>query len=166
MSNGEMLKELRLLAESDKVPTASALRLVMSAMAEVHERTEEIVKTQECYSDELEVSRKQYTEERAEQSRLINSLAEKIDVLAGKVDGMDSKIDGVSADVKSVTADVKGNLAYKIGNFVKEHPKIVAVVATIAVVVSNLWFITTFRRSVLLLLRFPAEVIDLLAPLP
>jgi len=180
MANGEMLRELRTMAEADKLQTATALRLILSAMAELYERTARISDTLECSNDDLVKTRAQYSAERADQVRMIGDLSTKVDQLTKKLDNVGTEVETVmdrtntlatrvndiTGQVERGTVAIRGNVAYKMGKLIQEHPRLALAATTVVVLLSNLWFITSFRRAVLLLLNVPQEIINFLAPLP
>jgi len=180
MANGEMLRELRTMAEADKLQTATALRLILSAMAELYERTARMSDAWDCYSDELSRTRAQYANERSDQVRMIGDLSVKVDQLTStlnsvgaeveavveRVDSLTGKVNDVTGQVERGTVAIRDNIAFRAGKLVQAHPKIVMAGATVLIVLSNLWFIPSVRRAVLLLLSLPAEIVDFLAPLP
>lgn len=51
MANGEMLDELRALAEAEKIPTTTALRLLMAATAEMYEGMKTVINGQKDTHD-------------------------------------------------------------------------------------------------------------------
>jgi len=66
--------------------------------------------------------------------------------------------------LKKCNDRVMKNPFVSFGNFINDRPKLASVLALVAFIIINIWFISGFRRIVLLLLGVPAEIIDILAP--
>jgi len=140
MANGQMLVELRELARSSKeLSNDAALRLTLSALADLYEKTEMHLKAEHARDEKVD--------------QINISLAQSIEQLKCEV-----------ADLKKITEVTVKNPAYVLGRALSEHPKLSGAITFLAFVIMNLWFISGFRRLVLIGLGLPPEIIDVLAP--
>ena len=129
MANGEMLDELRALAEADKIPTTTALRLLMAATAEMYEGMKTVIEGQKGTHD-----------------------------LSKKIEAIDEKLEGLNKTLE----ETKRNPMVRFGQFIKDHPKWAWTAGSVLFLIFNLWFIPGFRRAVLILLRLPPEIVQML----
>jgi len=141
--NGKILDELRELAAADNITTKSALRLMCTVQAGFAETI--IAMDQRTEAAE---------EERAELKRSLEKLAENSDAQMANINELKEQLE----------KKVLGNPLVIFGNFMTEHPKIVASLFVLLVILSNLWFVSGFRRAILLLLKVPPEIIEAVAP--
>lgn len=134
--NGKYLDRIYDLVKTKEMDTDAALRLMLQVQAET---SEVIVGMQE--------EKNTAKEERKE-------LTDSIEDIHKELQDLNKKLE------KSVF----GNPLVKIGTFIEENPKIAAFFFTLFVIVMNLWFVSGFRRAVLLFLHVPPEIVDAVAP--
>lgn len=137
MANGEMLAELRDLAQTPQaIKTSAAIRLMLSAQAEMWKAINDM-------RDETRNYRA--GREKAEQER-------------------DKKIETMCGDVSALKTAVNNPLV-KIGSFIQNHPKatltILSILLVMGLIVSNLWLDDSIRYPILAALGIPTELVRL-----
>lgn len=169
MPDKQMLNELRQLAESEKIPTASALRLILGAVADLYECIDTLVKdgqeTRAKAAEELECQDDSIREIRDLVVGVKSALDGMQTSLTSKIAEVENRIADVGTDLFNVKTDIenlKKNPSLLLGNFAKEHPRWSAFTVVLIFIFLNLWFVSGFRRAVLILLHVPPEIIDLL----
>lgn len=140
MGNGQMLNELRKLAESKgELSHEAALRLTLSALANIYDTTQKFIDLQEERYKNME--------------RCDNEIAHSIDCLSTQI-----------TELKQANEKILKNPAIGFGNFITDKPKLSAFLGFAFFVLINLWFLPGFRHLILLWLNVPKEVIDILVP--
>lgn len=185
--NGELMKELRALAATEgKLSTETALRLLLGAQADMADQQSTVLKklldsdtdrhnlrdsvtklSLEIKTRDAEYVRA-FAEMRAELEELRTS-ASAFTTVAGEMGNLSNTVTQMTNLIKNTVVD---NYAIKIGAFIKSNPKTSTTILAVFFVVSNVWFISGFRRAVITwlmsVLGFPPEVIanvmNLLAP--
>ena len=181
MANGQMLAELREMAQAEKITTPAALRLIITSQIEFHEKLSGMEKDQKELRDQLmgtERTREKDAEEasdqkdtlRREQNDLIQTLTNKVQELS---DGMTKDIKNLSDRVDCLASDpVTGiNRLFKnplivVGFFVQKHPKWALTIFILFLLMLNLWLIDDFRIAVLQWAHVPDFFIHALNPTP
>lgn len=141
--NGKILEDLKKLASEKNISTDAALRLMCTVQAGF---AEAII--------DMGESDKEAAEERSNLSKNMETLARNSEQQTSDLRKLNDKLE----------KRVFGNPFVVAGNFIREHPKASTTIFVTFVLVSNLWFISGFRRAIMLLLRIPPEIIDAIAP--
>ena len=137
MPNGAIIEELRRLAATPQaISTSSALRLMLSAQAEMGETIRGMRDEQIAYRAERQD---------VEQTR-------------------DDKLEMLCADVAILKISLD-NPMVEIGGLIKKHPKLTVTLISITgialLVVSSLWLEDSIRYAILAALGIPTEIVNL-----
>lgn len=62
-------------------------------------------------------------------------------------------------DVRELREEVKVNPIYNLGNFIRANPRTFAILLAILFIVINAWFVSGWRRPLLIWLGLPEELI-------
>lgn len=143
MTNGQMLDELRKLAAEEKtVPTKVYLRMFSAAMADIIDKQNTLDKRVETLEE---------------------SMSTRDDNMKGCIKSVQDDV----AELRKQYNDSNGlskNPMIVAGRFIRNYPKLFSFLMVLLVILSNVWFISGFRRAVLLLLHVPSEIVNMLAP--
>ena len=160
----KMLIELRELAEAEEISTNAALRLLLSAVGDLFEKVESIAMTNQNLEKERQASLALESRRLDELQRLVAQ----IQTTTESIDNMTIKFrDSLQADITLIRTDLQvleKNYLIQLGHFLQTRPKVAGTIFVIILIFANLWFVASFRQSVLLMLRVPHEVIDLVNP--
>jgi hypothetical protein len=154
MGNGEMLKELRALADADKIPTQAALRLIMSAQADMYEKLGCLSDVQGDCQDEIVRLRNDKQRTAEDNGRLIAELAEKVDAAVKRID-----------DLKTPIETVAKNPVVVVGRAIQDHRRWAWSIGAGIFLLLSLWFGSPYLYYLLIVLRVPDEVIGALTPI-
>jgi len=134
--NGNMLNEIKELVEQKKLDTDAALRLMLKSQGET-------VEAIGCMQKDRDIAK----EERQE---LVNDVTE----IKDDIKKLNDKLD----------EHVFENPVVKLGKFIKGNPKLASFMFMAILILMNLWFVSGFRRAILLLFHVPMEIVDAIAP--
>lgn len=146
------IKEFRALVEKGKIDPEEAVMILIGAHADLLENQHSLGELVEK-SDALGQEREERIISKIEESqeKILQSRKEDLDKINTKIDKLEET--------------VKKNPMVRVGKFIKEKPKHASWIAFGLIAFSNVWFIDSFRRAVLLLLvplGFPKEWVDAL----
>lgn len=147
-----------------KIATPTALRLILSSMAEMHEKISCIdrsVAADMADRDRLTHVTSSLVEQVQEANTELSQVREDVKRLTATVDAIRKDLD----DAKQAAASVQKNMVVKVGDLITAHPKAAGVIFVLVLILSNLWLMDGFRRAVLTLLGVPQGLIDLLNPI-
>jgi hypothetical protein len=181
MANGQMLNELREMANAEKITTSSALRLLITSQIEFLEKLTGMEKEQQALRDQL-VGSEQAREKEAGaakdenddmwelQNGLINRLSNQVQALS---DGMSKEIQELSGRVNKLADNPETgikrlftNPMIIVGFFVQEHPKWALAIFVALLLLLNMWLIDDIRINILRWLHVPEFFINALNPTP
>jgi hypothetical protein len=170
MANGQMLNELREMANAEKITTSSALRLLITSQIEFLEKLTGMEKEQQALRDQL-VGSEQAREKEAGatkdenddmwelQNGLINRLSDQVQSLSDRVNTL---VDDPKTGIKRLF----NNPLIVIGFFIQQHPKWALVIFVAILILLNMWLIDDIRINVLRWLHVPEFFINTLNPTP
>lgn len=159
MANGDMIAELRKLAESDgKISTPAALRMTLSALAQQHDTLLKIQADQECVNDNREAQDREIT-------ALKNDM-EKIKKQVEQIEGLSESLERLTGEIQKLANVLTNNPVVSIGQFIRDHPRLAAAGLAILLILANVWFIEAFRIGILEWLGVPDSIIDLVTSTP
>ena len=130
-----MLSELRQLAAAGDIDIKTAMRLMLSAQADL--------------MSHLKIGR----DERDELKRAVEDLTEQVEDV-----GADVK------QIHAEMVKMKKNPLVRAGDLMLESPKLAWFIGIVVFLAANLWFISGFRQAILAALGVPPEIVDILAP--
>jgi hypothetical protein len=170
MSNGQMLNELREMAQAEKITTSSALRLIITSQIEFHEKLSGMEEDQQALRNQLLGSEQARDKEAGatkdenddmwnQQNGLIQRLSDQVQLLSDRVDRL---VD----DPKIGIQRLFNNPMITIGFFIQQHPKWALAIFVAFLLFLNLWLIDDLRISVLEWLHVPEFIINGLNPTP
>ena len=65
----------------------------------------------------------------------------------------------IYVDVRQLREEVKKNPLYNLGNFIRTNPRTFGILVAVVFIVINMWFVSGWRRPLLLWLGLPEELI-------
>ena len=68
------------------------------------------------------------------------------------------------ADLLEQMQDLQKNYMVAFGAFISSHPKLAGLLGFTLFVLSNVWFVSAFRRAALTLVGVPEDIVNILAP--
>ena len=80
------------------------------------------------------------------------------------MDEMKDDIDGLKRDMKEMKEAITKNLLVSFGSHLSRNPKLAWIYVTVMFVLMNLWFISGFRKLILLAIGINPTLVELLAP--
>lgn len=164
MPDKKILEELRLLSEKKEVSTEAALRLILSAVADLFEKVDKLV-----IQDE--------EREKMFDSRDENAM-KNIDVMNALIKQTRDALQTLETTLVSLKTSFKGDFDALQGEFIKlkdnpfirffiwanNNPKkfwaLVAVVTVVYLILSSLWYIEEFRLGIFMMLHVPQPIIN------
>jgi len=165
MANGSMLKDLRRLAEKDEIPEPIAMQLMLSAIADLYEKVDLILESIASENKERNLITTQIsTKHEKELHEMMDSSTSTLTSLRQCIDGFKVDVSENLASLNKVKEQLDKNIFIKFGNLANDSPKTFWAIISALFVMLNLWFISGFRQAILLLLRVPPEIIDMLNP--
>lgn len=135
MANGEMLKELRRMAETSDLSFRDAQRLTLSVLAELYEGWKEHIQVEESMQD------------------CMQTIEEKVDTVSLDM-----------AALKKQVQEVNDNPLVGIGKHIKAHPKLAVGYVIIGMILITWLPYINLIRILLLWLGVPSGIVDTVAP--
>jgi hypothetical protein len=135
MANGEMLKELRRMAETSDLSFRDAQRLTLSVLAELYEGWKEHIQVEESMQD------------------CMQTIEEKVDTVSLDM-----------AALKKQVQEVNDNPLVGIGKHLKAHPKLAVGYVIIGMILITWLPYINLIRILLLWLGVPSGIVDTVAP--
>lgn len=156
MANGDLLRELRSIAQGDDpIPAKAFNRLVISGLVQLHDQVNGLEKQITNRVDGLEKDlsgyREQYRDERVKQTDMLADVKRSLDQL--------------SASVLAVTG-LRNNLAVQVGDFVRNHPRLSFALFVAFLVAANFWFISDFRKAILVSVGLSPDLVNWMMSTP
>lgn len=151
----EVLEELRAIVGQDEaIPQRQVSRLVIAGMIEIADALSGTNNAIHIYIEET----RQMTSDLKEDNRIINE----------RLNNLEETVKCFVADNTVRMTGLEANILVRLGKFIKDNPKTTRVIAAISAVIvlllSNMWFISGFRRAIMLWLGIPKEIVDILSP--
>lgn len=135
MANGEMLTELRRMAETSDLSVESAQRLTLSALAEMYTT----MKTHMAMDQGLQ--------------HCMEDVSDKVDTMSVELVKLKKQLD-----------DTNSNPLVAFGRHIKDHPKMAAMYVFIALVFITWLPYFNLVRLILLWAGVPNDIVDLITP--
>jgi hypothetical protein len=95
--------------------------------------------------------REQYRDEREKQNDMLADVKRSLDALSATV---------LEAN------KLRFNLAVQAGEFVRNHPRISLAIVVGGLVLANFWFVSDFRRVILMWAGLPPDLVNMIVPTP
>jgi hypothetical protein len=154
MANGDLLRELRSIAQGDDpIPAKAFNRLVIAGLVQLYDQLDGLEGQITTRVDGLESDlcgyREQYRNEREKQTDMLTDVKRSLDALSGAV---------LEAN------KLRSNLAVQAGDFVRNHPRLTMAAVIVFLVVANFWFISDFRKVILVAIGLPPDLVTLMIP--
>ena len=135
MANGEMLKELRRMAETSDLPFRDAQRLTLSVLAELYEGWREHVDVEEEMQD------------------CMKTIETKVDTISADI-----------LALKKQVQEINGNPLVGIGKHLQEHPKLaIGYIIVITLLLTWLPYLNLIR-VLLLWFGVPPGIVNIITP--
>ena len=182
MANGQMLQELREMAQADKITTTSALRLLIVSNIETLQKLTSVENSQRQLSERLNCAehdrelkdaeaKDEYEDGMTAQTRLIHELKGQVELLANNmskdIKAVSDRIDNMVEDPEIGIKRLFKNPAIVVGFFFQQRPKLAIALFIVTLLFLNLWLVDEFRFNVLRWLHVPEYFINWMnTPLP
>jgi len=146
MPNGEMLKELKKLADEDEISIKAAIRLILTSQVTVHNDIGSIIDFQKGLNKSLDSYIKKRDENANSQKKAIENLTK---INLKEHTEIKEEVESTRTCIREGLKEIKENPSIVVGTFIKKYPKITYFLGAVSLIVVNLWFIPEFRNIVL-----------------